>query len=131
MSDQILIQAKQAMTNLVSLCCRETMVRPLGHKHPVSPSLLAMLVAWMVPALDYVMTGSGRIKLADKKFISQVTGLNLTIELIDRLSKPDAHSSGFEPAIPPAFILLAERIEAGAGQQMYPYLDILFNTACA
>ncbi|MDK3166569.1 AAA family ATPase [Aeromonas caviae] len=131
MSDQIFAQAKQAMTNLVSLCCRDTMVRPLNNEPPVSPSLFTMLVAWVVPALDYVMTGPNRIKLADKKFISQVTGLNLTIELIDRLSKPDAHSSGFEPAIPPAFILLAERIEAGAGQQMYPYLDILFNTACA
>ena len=95
MSDQILVQAKQAMTNLVSLCCRDTMVRPLDNEPPVSPSLLTMLVAWMVPALDYVMTGPNRIKLADKKFISQVTGLNLTIELIDRLSKPDAHSSGF------------------------------------
>ena len=83
MSDQILVQAKQAMTNLVSLCCRDTMVRPLDNEPPVSPSLLTMLVAWMVPALDYVMTGPNRIKLADKKFISQVTGLNLTIELID------------------------------------------------
>ena len=107
------------------------MVRPLDNEPPVSPSLFIMLVAWVVPALDYVMTGPNRIKLADKKFISQVTGLNLTIELIDRLSKPGANSSGFEPAIPPAFILLAERIEAGAGQQMYSYLDILFNTACA
>ncbi len=131
MSDQILAQAKQAMTNLVSLCCRETMVRPLGHKHPVSPSLLTMLVAWMVPTLDYVMTGSGRIKLADKKFINQITGLNLTIDLIDRLSRADVNSVGFEPAIPPAFILLAEHIEAGTGQQMYTCLDTLLNTACA
>ena len=131
MSDQILAQAKQAMTNLVSLCCKETMVRPLGHKHPVSPSLLTMLVAWMVPALDYVMTGPGRIKLADKKFINQITGLNLTIDFIDRLSRSDDNSAGFEPDIPPAFIMLAEHIEAGTGQQMYTDLDLLFNTACA
>lgn len=129
MSDQLLIQAKQAMTNMVSLCCRDTMVRPFDNEQPFSPSLLAMLVAWVVPALDYVMTGPSRIKLADKKFINQVTGLNLTIELIDRLSGSGANSAGFEPTIPPAFILLGERIEAGAGQQMYPYLDILLNTA--
>jgi AAA+ superfamily predicted ATPase len=131
MSDQLLIQAKQAMTNLVSMCCRDTMVRPFDNEPPVAPSLLTMLVAWLVPALDYVMTGPSRIKLADKKFINQVTGLNLTIELIDRLSGSGANSAGFEPTIPPAFILLAEHIEAGSGQQMYPYLDILFNTACA
>ncbi|MFM4835289.1 AAA family ATPase [Aeromonas sp. R5-4] len=131
MNDQLLIQAKQAMTNLVSMCCRDIMVRPFDNEPPVTPSLLTMLVAWLLPALDYVMTGPSRIKLADKKFINQLTGLNLTIELIDRLSGSGANSAGFEPTIPPAFILLAERIEAGAGQQMYPYLDILLNTACA
>lgn len=89
MSDQILAQTKQAMTNLVSLCLQRDWVRLLlGHKHPASPSLLAMLgLDGRSPALDYVMTGSGRIKLADKKFINQITGLNLTIDLIDRLSR--------------------------------------------
>jgi len=86
------------------------MVRPFDNEQPFSPSLLAMLVAWVVPALDYVMTGPSRIKLADKKFINQVTGLNLTIELIDRLSGSGANSAGFEPTIPPAFILLAANV---------------------
>lgn len=131
MSDKILIQAKQAMSQLVSQCCRDIMVRPFDNVQPVSPSLLNMLVAWMVPALDFVMTGTSRVKLADKKFINQITCLNLTIDSIDRLSGREANSAGFDPAIPPAFILLAERIEVGAGQLMYPQLDILFNSACA
>lgn len=131
MSDKILIQAKQAMSQLVSQCCRDIMVRPFDNVQPVSPSLLNMLVAWMVPALDFVMTGTSRVKLADKKFINQITCLNLTLDSIDRLSGREANSAGFDPAIPPAFILLAERIEVGAGQLMYPQLDILFNSACA
>lgn len=131
MSDQIFIQAKQAMANMVSLCCRDTIVHPFNNEPPVSPSVLVMMVAWLVPALDFVMTGSNRIKLADKKFINQVTGLNLTIDEIAQLSTANVNTICFDPGIPPAFILLSERIEVGAGQQMYPYLDILLNAASA
>jgi Cdc6-like AAA superfamily ATPase len=99
-------------------------------KYPYSLTLLTL--AWLVPMLDYVMTGDERIGRSHKQFLNQILATNLTVAEFNAADATvRAKPAAFDPQVLPAYLLLVERLQPGAGEQIYACLDAIIQVAIA
>lgn len=93
-------------------------------------SLTTLCLGWLMPMLDYVMTGDNRVGQIHKQFLNELFAIDLLVSdwnSADRLLKDqDIH---FDPSIPPAFLLLVDKINPEISEQIYPCLDKLIHAA--
>jgi len=95
-------------------------------------SLTLLTLGWLFPMLDYVMTGDERVGRVHKKFLNEVLANDLTVrELNDADKALRASGAAFNPKLPPAFLLIAERLQPGFCLSIYRCLDSLIEAAIA
>lgn len=95
-------------------------------------SLTLLTVGWLFPMLDYVMTGDERVGRVHKQFLNQILANDLTVsELNDADRALQQKNIPFDPNVLPAFLLIAERLQPGFCEQVYPCLDTLIQAATA
>lgn len=95
-------------------------------------SLTLLTVGWLFPMLDYVMTGDERVGRVHKQFLNQILANDLTVsELNDADRALRQKNVPFDPDVLPAFLLIAERLQPGFCERVYPCLDTLIQAATA
>ena len=98
-------------------------------KFPYSVTLLAL--AWIVASLDYVLTGTDRATREQKRFLNQLLPINVTVSELNAVEESGGERGFFDPEVPPAFMLIAERLQPGIAQQIFPPLEALLQVTAA
>jgi len=101
--------------------------------NPKFPHSLSMLtLGWLFPMLDYVMTGDERVGRVHKRFLNEVLNNGLTVGDFNAADKAlRDNGAAFDPKVPPAFLLIAERLQPGFCLSIYRCLDSLIQAAIA
>lgn len=95
-------------------------------------SLNALTMAWLIGALDYIMTGEGRVNYQHRKFINSVLYTNFTVTYLNQsASDKYTDSQPFDYSVVPAFMLLAEKVQKGSAANLYIPVAGLLRCACA
>lgn len=92
--------------------------------------LSALVLCWLVPALDYVMSGKGRVTRPHRDFINTALATNFAVLDLDA-SASATKGVPFDASVLPAFLLLAERVQPGAAEMLCFPVAGLLQIACA
>ena len=132
-TNQSLDNAKIALMHLLDQLLSNGLDARFAKGNPKFPHSLTLLtLGWLFPMLDYVMTGDERVGRVHKKFLNEVLANDLTVrELNDSDKALRASGAAFDPKLPPAFLLIAERLQPGFCLNIYPCLDSLIEAAIA
>ncbi|WP_425916454.1 AAA family ATPase [Pseudomonas sp. GWSMS-1] len=125
--------AKIALMHLLDQLLSNGLDARFAKGNPKFPHSLTLLtLGWLFPMLDYVMTGDERVGRVHKKFLNEVLANGLTVrELNDADKALRASGAAFDPKLPPAFLLIAERLQPGFCLSIYRCLDSLIEAAIA
>ena len=132
-TNQSLDNAKIALMYLLDQLFSGGLDARFAQGNPKFPHSLTLLtLGWLFPMLDYVMTGDERVGRVHKKFLNEVLANDLTVrELNDADKALRASAAAFNPKLPPAFLLIAERLQPGFCLSIYRCLDSLIEAAIA
>lgn len=98
-------------------------------KFPYSITLLAL--AWTVAVLDYVLTGTDKAKREHKRFLNELLPIVVSVAELNSIEGSGGESGFFNPEVPPAFMLIAEKLKPGIAELIYPPLEALLQAAAA
>lgn len=98
-------------------------------KYPYSVTLLAL--AWIIAALDYILTGTDKATREHKRFLNKLLQIQLTVPELNALEEMHEGEGFFNPEIHPAFMLIAEKLQPGISKRIYPPLEALLQVAAA
>lgn len=132
-ANQPLDQAKTALMHLLDQLIGSGLDARFAKSNPKFPHSLTLLtLGWLFPMLDYVMTGDKRVGRVHKKFLNEVLANDLTVRELNAADKVlRASGAAFNPKLPPAFLLIAERLQPGFCLNIYRCLDSLIEAAIA
>ncbi len=130
---QPLDNAKIALMHLLDQLISNGLDARFAKGNPKFPHSLTLLtLGWLFPMLDYVMTGDERVGREHKKFLNEILANDLTVRDLNAADKVlRASGAAFDPKLPPAFLLIAERLQPGFCLNIYRCLDSLIETAIA
>jgi len=92
--------------------------------------LTDLTLAWMTAALDYAMSGEGRIEKAHWEFINEALGTGFSPIDLDAASSART-GQPFKPDVVPAFLLLSDAVQPGAAEKLCLPIAGLLQCACA
>lgn len=92
--------------------------------------LSALALCWLVPALDYVMSGKGRVTRPHRDFINTALATDFAVLDLDA-SASATKGVPFDASVVPAFLLLSERVQPGAAEMLCFPVAGLLQLACA
>lgn len=133
MSDKILDNAKSCVMMLFEYIYKKNLDLKVKRQYPELPHDLPVLtLAWLTSAVDFIMTGEGKVDRQHKKFINDVLYTNFTVAYLNA-SASDEYIDGtpFDYSVLPAFMLLAENVQEGSAAILYIPLAGLLRCACA
>lgn len=132
-TNQPLDNAKIALMHLLDQLLSNGLDARFAKGNPKFPHSLTLLtLGWLFPMLDYVMTGDERVGREHKKFLNEVLANSLTVRELNSADKElRANGAAFNPKLPPAFLLIAERLQPGFCLSIYRCLDSLIEAAIA
>lgn len=125
--------AKIAMMYLFDQLISSGLEARFTKSNPSFPhSLSRMALGWLFPMLDYVMTGDEPVGRMHKRFLNEVLANSLLVSELNAADKVLRKSRAvFDPELPPAFLLITEKLQPGFGQSIYEALDLLIQAATA
>lgn len=132
-TNQSLDNAKIALMYLLDQLLSGGLDARFAQGNPKFPHSLTLLtLGWLFPMLDFVMTGDERVGRTHKKFLNEVLANDLTVRELNEADKAlRASGAAFDPKLPPAFLLIAERLQPGFCLGIYRCLDSLIEAAIA
>lgn len=133
MSDKILDSAKVCTSMMFEAIIEYDLDAKVKTEFPeLRVPLTLLTLGWLVAALDFVMSGEGKISRQHKSFINKVLSTNFSVrDLDDVAASGGASGAPFDTSIVPAFLLLADRVAIGAAEMLCLPLAGLLQTACA
>lgn len=125
--------AKIALMHLLDQLLSNGLDARFAKGNPKFPHSLTLLtLGWLFPMLDYVMTGDERVGREHKKFLNTILVNDLTVRDLNAADKAlRANGTAFNPKLPPAFLLITERLQPGFCLNIYRCLDSLIEAAIA
>lgn len=133
MPDKILDNAAQCVLMLFEYIYQNNLDIKVNNQYPkYQLSLHTLTLAWLIGALDYIMTGEGRVNYQHRKFINSVLYTNFTVTHLNE-SVSDKYIDGqpFDYSVVPAFLLLTENVQKGSAANLFIPVAGLLRCACA
>lgn len=125
-------KANSALESVLLPLKENELDRIFSSRNPTFPySVTLLALAWIVASLDYVLTGTEKAKREHKRFLNELLPIEVSVAELNSIEKTADESGFFAPEIPPAFILIAERLKPGIAKRIYPPLEALLQVAAA
>ncbi len=133
MSDKILDGAKVCASMIFEAVFKFGLEEKVRAEHPdIRVPLSVLTLTWLVPALDYVMSGEGRVTRQHRSFINEALATDFAVADLDAATSSEGGIGiPFNATVVPAFLLLADRVEPGAAEHLCLPIAGLLRAACA
>src|SRR6266581_2802774 len=120
MSDKILDGAKVCASMIFEAVFKFGLEEKVRAEHPdIRVPLSVLTLTWLVPALDYVMSGEGRVTRQHRSFINEALATDFAVADLDAATSSEGGIGiPFNATVVPAFLLLADRVEPGAAEHL-------------
>ena len=125
-------KANSALEGLLNPLKEDGLDQTFSAKNPNFPySVTLLALAWTVAALDYVLTGTDKATREHKRFLNQLLPLEITVPELNEIEEAKGGEGFFKPEVPPAFMLIAEKLQPGIAKRIYPPLEALLQLTAA
>lgn len=125
-------KANSALEGLLLPLKEDEIDRLFVAKNPAFPySVTLLALAWTLAVLDYILTGTNKANREHKRFLNQLLSIEVTVPELNAVEEKAGEGGFFNPDIPPAFMLIAEKLQPGIAKRIYPPLETLLQLAAA
>lgn len=125
-------KANSALEGVLVPIKKEKIDRLFLDKNPNFPySVTLLALAWIVAALDYILTGTDTAKRGHKRFLNELLPIEVTVSELNAVEEGAGGVGFFNPSVAPAFMLIAEKLRPGIVKRIYPPLEALLQVTAA